>query len=210
MSAKYYGTTHRHPFHFDEVAVAIFRRYPNPFATHVLTEDTMFREVRGDVLYTRRFLTKTNRLPKWGERFFANLKKYVPLIEESIVDRKTKRVTTYTRNIGLSRFMIATEKVTYTPDPGNLLETIAIKEVWIESGLYGFRTAVKNFGIERFKQNCTKATEGFNHVLHTLKHQNQNLNMHLKETQQRRWNQMKNAKENFCEKIGGANTLEKN
>ena len=159
---------------------------------------------------SRRFLTKTNRLPKWGERFFANLKKYVPLIEESIVDRKTKRVTTYTRNIGLSRFMIATEKVTYTPDPGNLLETIAIKEVWIESGLYGFRTAVKNFGIERFKQNCTKATEGFNHVLHTLKHQNQNLNMHLKETQQRRWNQMKNAKENFCEKIGGANTLEKN
>ena len=87
-------------------------------------------------------------------------------------------------------------------------ETIAIKEVWIESGLYGFRTAVKNFGIERFKQNCTKATEGFNHVLHTLKHQN--LNLHLKETQQRRWNQMKNAKENFCEKIGGANSLEKN
>ena len=48
-------------------------------------EEICFLERRGNILYTRRFLTKTNRLPKWGEKFFANLKKYVPLIEESIV-----------------------------------------------------------------------------------------------------------------------------
>ena len=91
MTAKYYGTTHRHPFKWDEVASAIFMRYPNPFATHVLSEDTLHRElVNGDILYSRRFLTKTNRLPKWGERFFANLKKFVPLVEESHIDRGSK------------------------------------------------------------------------------------------------------------------------
>ena len=91
MAAKYYGTTHRHPFKWDDVASAIFLRYPNPLATHVLSEDTLHRELRdNNTLYTRRFLTKTNKLPKWGERFFANLKKYVPLVEESIVDPKSR------------------------------------------------------------------------------------------------------------------------
>ena len=91
MTAKYYGTTHRHPFKWDDVASAIFMRYPNPFATHVLSEDTLHRElVSRDILYSRRFLTKTNRLPKWGERFFSNLKKFVPLVEESHIDRGSK------------------------------------------------------------------------------------------------------------------------
>ena len=50
--------------------------------------------------------------------------------------------TTYTRSIGLSRFMTATEKVRYTPDPEHPNETIAMKEIWIESGLYGLRCII--------------------------------------------------------------------
>ena len=134
MSQKYYTTTHTHPFAWDIVANAIFQRYPNPMASHVLSEDTMHREVRGggNVLYTRRFLTKTNKLPKWGERWMpANLYRYVPLVEESHVDRNSQIVTTYTRNIGLSRFMTAIEKVRYEPNPENPLETVAVKEAWV-------------------------------------------------------------------------------
>jgi hypothetical protein len=152
MSAKYYGTTHRHPFKWDDVASAIFMRYPNPLATHVLTEDTLYREIRGGVLYSRRFLTKTNRLPKWGERFFSNLKKFVPLVEESHVDPKSRVVTTYTRNVGLSRFMVAIEKVRYIADPDNPNETIAIKEAWIESGLYGLRYYLHKWQVDRLDQ----------------------------------------------------------
>jgi len=59
----------------------IFLRYPNPFATHVLSEDTLHREFRGNgVLYTRRLLTKTNKIPKWGEKFLVNFKRMVPLV----------------------------------------------------------------------------------------------------------------------------------
>ena len=35
--------------------------------------------------------------------------------------------------------MVAVEKVRYTPDPENPNETIAIKEAWVESGIYGIR-----------------------------------------------------------------------
>lgn len=169
--AKYDETTHIHPFTWDQVAGAFFQRYPNPFATHVLTEDTLHRELRdgGGALYTRRFITKTNPLPKWGEAFVVNMKRYVPLVEESVVDHRSRIVTTYTRNVGLSRFMSAVERVRYMANPDSPADsTLAVKEVWIESGLYGLRSAVKSFGLERFKRNCHRATDGFNHVIAQL------------------------------------------
>jgi len=175
----------------------IFLRYPNPFATHVLSEDTLYRELRANgVLYTRRFLTKTNKIPKWGETFLVNFKRMVPLVEESFVDRNNRKIVTYTRNVGLSRFMTAVEKVEYVANPENPdQETVAIKEAWIESGLYGLRSAVKSFGIERFKDNCRKATDGFNHVLHQLSAQQ----AYISEVRQRKWQEMKSKSENLRE-----------
>lgn len=53
--AKYCQTIHVHPFSWDQVASGLFLRYPNPFATHVLSEDTLCRKlISRDVLYTRR------------------------------------------------------------------------------------------------------------------------------------------------------------
>jgi len=201
MSEKYYNTTHIHPFSWDLVASAVFLRYPNPMATHVLSEDTVHREVRqdGNIRYSRRFLTKVNPMPKWGERWMpATLYRFVPLLEESHVDRDNKTVTTYTRNVGLSTFMTATERVVYQPNPENPHETIAVKEAWVESRLYGIRSAVKNFGIERFKNNCIKATDGFNHVLKHLHEKH----MYLADLKQRKSLEIKTKGENAIKQAG--------
>jgi len=74
-------------------------------SNHVLSEDTVFREVRGNMLFTKRLLTKTNRLPKWGERFVSA--RTVKIVEESIIDPKEKVLITYTRNIGYVRVMVS-------------------------------------------------------------------------------------------------------
>jgi len=55
-------------------------------------------------LYSKRLITKTNKLPKWGERFFKA--KSVCIIEESLVDPKSNSLTTYTRNIGFNKIMV--------------------------------------------------------------------------------------------------------
>jgi hypothetical protein len=73
-------------------------------SNHVLSEDTIFREIRGNKLFTKRLLTKTNRVPKWGERFVNA--RTVKIVEESITDPNEKVLITYTRNIGYVRVMV--------------------------------------------------------------------------------------------------------
>jgi len=99
----------------------------------------------------------------------------VPLVEESFVDSVNKTITLYTRNVGLGNFMTVAEKVVYKASPDDPNTTIAVKEAWVESSFYGLRSAIKNFGVERFKKNCIKATDGFNHVLDRLQTQQHNL-----------------------------------
>ena len=163
----------------------------------MLSEDTVYREIiNGTTLYTRRFLTKTNKIPKWGERWLSGFRRSVPLLEESWVDTEARTITTYTRNVGLANFMSAIEKVVYKvfiiivnvkiiyrtlilsqhqTSPENPDHTVAVKSAWVESNFYGLRSAIKSFGIERFKVNCVKATDGFNHVLERFQQQQNNL-----------------------------------
>lgn len=68
----------------------------------------MHREVTADhKLLSRRLLTKTNRMPRWAERFFpANVAHSVYILEDSIVDPKNRTMTTFTWNINHVRLMV--------------------------------------------------------------------------------------------------------
>eukprot|EP00063_Salmo_salar_P075440 XP_014050275.1 PREDICTED: PRELI domain-containing protein 1, mitochondrial-like isoform X3 [Salmo salar] len=92
---------------WDHVVSAFWQRYPNPFSTHVLTEDVVFREVTVDQrLLSRRLLTKTNRMPRWAEFLFpSNLSRSVYIVEDSVVDPVTKSLTTYTWNLNHTTLM---------------------------------------------------------------------------------------------------------
>lgn len=74
------------------------------FSKHVLSEDVLHREVIDSKLHSIRLFTKTNKLPKWGERFMNS--NDVKIVEESIVDPKKKTLVTYTRNIGYTSVMV--------------------------------------------------------------------------------------------------------
>lgn len=71
----------------------------------MLTEDTIQREVRDGKLYTRRILSKTNHVPKWGERFYKNTP--VKIVEDSVLDPNKKTLITFTRNIGFKKIMVS-------------------------------------------------------------------------------------------------------
>lgn len=71
---------------------------------HVLSEDTISREVKDGKLYTKRLFSKTNNPPKWAERLIST--RTVKIVEESVVDPKEKTITTYTRNVGYVKLMV--------------------------------------------------------------------------------------------------------
>ena len=137
------------------------------YSTHVLTEDVVQRKVddNGNLL-TKRLISKTNSAPKWTERFLSS--KLVYIIEESILDPKRKILTTYTRNIGMKHLMSIEEKVTYRTSGENIEWTVAERQAWIDSSVFGLSSAVQKFGLDRFRKNINKACQGFNFVLNAL------------------------------------------
>lgn len=154
---------------WNEVVTSFWQRYPNPYSKHVLTEDTVERELlQGGKLRSVRFLTKTQLktgLPRWAEKFVPH--KLVAIIEESIVDPKKQTLTTYTRNVGYSKIVSITEKVEYHQDPHNPHQTIVSRNAWIESQFHisQLRRPIEAFIYDRFRKNCIKASNGFQWVL---------------------------------------------
>lgn len=66
----------------------------------------LHREVVEKKLHSVRLFTKTNKLPKWGERFMHS--NVVKIVEESILDPSKKTLVTYTRNVGYASVMVGT------------------------------------------------------------------------------------------------------
>lgn len=160
---KFHESSSVFKYPWEQVAQGIWQRYPNPESSHVLSEDTVVRKVVGNCLHSKRLLTKTNRMPKWGERFINA--RNVSVIEESIVNPEKKEFSTYTRNVGLTKFMTVIEKVTYRPSSENSQWTVAERQAWVDSRLFGFGYAIQKFGLERYKKNVQKAISGFTYSL---------------------------------------------
>lgn len=160
---RYFEATTVFNFTWDQVARGFWQKYPNPNSKHVLTEDTVIREVRSGKLFSKRLISKTNPSPKWAERFITT--KNVNIVEESIVDPVNKTLVTYTRNLGYLKVMSVTEKVIYKESDEHPGKTVAIRSAWIDSQITGLGRAICAFGYERFKKNCNKMVGGFNYVL---------------------------------------------
>jgi len=158
-------TTFHHPWH--EVVQAFWSRYPNPHSGHVLTEDTVQRQLAADgCLRSKRVVTKTNRMPRWGERFLAA--RTVAVLEESACEPARRRLVTLTHNLGHTHLMTVTERVEYTADPRDAGSTLVRREAWVGSPVFGVGYAIQAFGIDRFKKNLTKTVLGFNYVLNKM------------------------------------------
>ncbi|KAJ8262234.1 hypothetical protein GJAV_G00164120 [Gymnothorax javanicus] len=155
---------------WDHVFTALWQRYPNPFSTHVLTEDVVYREVTEDHrLVSRRLLTKTNRLPRWAERIFpANLSRSVYIMEDSIVDPTNKSMITFTWNVNHNKLMTVQERCSYQQNQDRPGWTQLRREAWISSGVFGFSRPIQEFGLARFKSNQTKTMKGLEYALSKL------------------------------------------
>lgn len=162
---KYFEDKIIFEYKWDQVVTAFWKKYPNPSSTHVLTEDTIQRIVIDDCLYSQRLITKLRgQVPKWAERFLPK-SRIVYVLEDSLVDPNNRVFITYTRNIGMTNIMTVTEKVVYQDSAEYPGCTEAHRVACFESQVYGLSRAICSFGADRFRRNCHKMVQGFNHVL---------------------------------------------
>ncbi|KAM4537095.1 PRELI domain containing 1b isoform 1-T2 [Odontesthes bonariensis] len=153
------------PWH--QVLVAFWQRYPNPYSSHVLTEDVLYREVTpSNHLVSRRLLTKTNRLPGWAERVFpTHMARAVYVLEDSIVDPNAKTLITKTWNLNHNTLMTVVERCLFVEDRSRPSWTKLRREAWISSAVYGFARPIQEFGLARFKNNQVTAMRGLEYAL---------------------------------------------
>ncbi|XP_065838185.1 PRELI domain-containing protein 1, mitochondrial-like isoform X1 [Oscarella lobularis] len=168
FQGKFYSSVHTVKNRWDQVTTALWKRYPNPMAKHVLWEDTISRELDDGKLKSKRLFGKTNRLPQWGKRFVSGSTTEAVVLEESIVDPDEETFVTYTRNLNMTRIMSVEEKCTYYPNPENKEWTCCKRQVWINSNVYGFSKALQAFGLMRFKDNIKKAQKGLEYVIEKM------------------------------------------
>jgi len=160
---KYFAGTTNVKYRWDQVSNVIFKRYPNPWSSHVLTEDVISRHVEGPILKSIRVITKTNKLPKWSERFISANSGCV--VEESHVNAQEKTIVTYTRNIIFKSVMCVDEKCEYTVSPDTKSWTLLKREAWVSSSVLGFSKAIEALGVERYRKNIKKSLKGLEYLL---------------------------------------------
>ncbi|CAL1688410.1 unnamed protein product [Lasius platythorax] len=154
------------PYSWIAVCQAFFRRYPNPYATHVLSEDTLYRKVSGTSLFSTRIFRKraTVSLPSWAQKLVKNPQ--VLILEESVVDLGTKRLVSLTRNIDHKKLVVATETIEYIPSRDDPDKTLMTRRTSIRSPLDGLTgRMIERVCHARAIRNVKRKVQGFLYVL---------------------------------------------
>ncbi|XP_076652103.1 protein preli-like isoform X2 [Halictus rubicundus] len=154
------------PYSWFTVCRGFFERYPNPYASHVLSEDTVHREIKDGKFLSKRIFSKTatTSLPDWLRKIVK--KPQVLILEEAIIDLCAKRLMSLTRNLDHKKLVVASETTEYIPSYYDPNKTMMMRRTTIRSPLNGLTGRM----IERVChvgaiRNAKKALQGFLHVL---------------------------------------------
>lgn len=99
------------------VTLAWFLRYPNPYAQHVLSTDTIHQSLNPQthVLTVVRLHLKKGRLPVWSRRVLAHISESW-VVETTEVDLRNRRMETRMRNLDHKKVLYVEERGTWTAD----------------------------------------------------------------------------------------------
>jgi hypothetical protein len=172
-------------YKWENVSLAVWMKYPNPFSSHVLSTDILSRYLDPQTgnLHTTRLIHKTGTLPAWVVNMLKSQEAYV--IEESIVDPKNCFMQTKTRNLTHQRFLIAEEIQTYTRNPdaeGDQSWTLADCQAIVKcnfpaskwtGGIVGAK--IEGMGVKRFADHFPKSKMALMYILDKLRNNRENI-----------------------------------
>lgn len=113
ISTSKYPLTPENSDSWSIVTLAFFLRYPNPYASHVLSCDVVSRDqTPSGSLLTTRLILKKGTLPRWFPKGIVSRAEYW-VVEESEVDPHGKLVRCVTKNLDHVKVMQVEESVQF-------------------------------------------------------------------------------------------------
>lgn len=151
---------------FYTTSVAYLNRYPNPYAKHVLSSDTLGTSVDDQGrLHTTRLVVKTGLLPDFIKPILGHkLESWI--IEKAVIDPKTQTVHAYSANVDHRKFVKVEEYLTYKTEG----EVTSIEvNVKFSSNFFGFKRRIEEWSRDRFHLNMNNSREGLMYVINRFK-----------------------------------------
>jgi hypothetical protein len=171
----YYKNSHTYEHNFEIVTLAYFNRYPNPYSTHVKSTDTIdvFIDEHGR-LNQIKLIKKSGRLPQFVKPFLGKITTSW-IIENTIVDPKSKEMITYNCNLDHRKIIRVEEFNTYKFD-FNKKVTNSHVTVKFSSGFshkfglgLNIKDRIENWSKNKFSSNLIRSREGLNIVMNSVK-----------------------------------------
>ncbi|KAF7340017.1 PRELI/MSF1 domain-containing protein [Mycena venus] len=152
---KFFSQSYSYDDPWSIVTLAFFLRYPNPYASHVLSCDVISRSVTpSGSLMTTRLILKRGAMPRWFPKgIVSRAESWV--VEETEVDPVGRTVRCQTRNLDHVKVMQVQETVEFRSTPEG--KTLQLTEARILSGFgWGLTRRIETHGLNKFKANLQR------------------------------------------------------
>lgn len=162
----WYYSKHDYKFTFETATLAFFNKYPNPYASHVLSVDVLDRRITDGKLHTTRLIKKEGKLPRFMKPFLGKMSMSSWIVEKTIVDPHTKEMVTYQSNLDHKKFIRVEEYTTFKSNPENSTTTVAFS-VKFSSNFAGFgiKNKIESWSHNKFKENIKNTKLGMAYVM---------------------------------------------
>ncbi|KDQ20401.1 hypothetical protein BOTBODRAFT_100515 [Botryobasidium botryosum FD-172 SS1] len=165
---KFFAQSHVYDDPWATVTLAFFLRYPNPYASHVVSCDVISRTPTPyGTLLTQRLLLKRGSLPKWAPQgIMTRTESWI--LEESEVDVEGRIVRCKTSNIDHVKVMQVHESTVLKEDQNG--KTVQTTEARFVSNFgWGLTKRLEKFAQTKFVSNIEKSREGISLILRLLR-----------------------------------------
>ncbi|KNE59914.1 hypothetical protein AMAG_05363 [Allomyces macrogynus ATCC 38327] len=165
---KIHSSEHEYNHPWSHVTAAVWQKYPNDQAPHVLTVDVLNREVDQEkrVLRTERLLTMRQKVPSLFSKLFSSGEPISYVYEVSEVNLDTNTFTAVSTNLTYRDIMVMDESMTYKPDPkAPLARTLVHQEAAVSVSLSRFSSYCEDAVMSRFKANAHLGRRGLEQVI---------------------------------------------
>ncbi|PIC54116.1 hypothetical protein B9Z55_003505 [Caenorhabditis nigoni] len=165
---RIWSSEHTFDHEWETVAMAAFKKYPNPLNRAVTGIDVVKQTLEAGKILTERIIQSHFSIPSWATKL-TGFSGTQYSHEYTVIDPHRKEFSLTTRNLNGSSFLRVDEKLTYKPDQEDPNKTVLKQDVIVTITLPAFADYCEKTFLSIYSQNASKGRQGVEWVIDNLK-----------------------------------------